>query len=57
VIQGSKAGFRKGRGTMDNVYILGHLTKSKLKKKGGGDVSTVCRRQGGVRQGRHRENV
>jgi hypothetical protein len=35
VIQGSKAGFRKGRGTIDNVYILGHLTKSKLKKKGG----------------------
>jgi hypothetical protein len=31
----SQAEFRKGRGTMDNVYILDHLTRNELKKKGG----------------------
>jgi hypothetical protein len=31
----SQAGFRKGRGTMDNVYILDHLRKNELKKKEG----------------------
>jgi hypothetical protein len=31
----SQAGFRKGRGTMDNVYILDHLTRNELRKKGG----------------------
>jgi hypothetical protein len=31
----SKRGFKKERGTMDNVYILDHLTKNQLKKKGG----------------------
>ncbi|KAH0814122.1 hypothetical protein GEV33_008671 [Tenebrio molitor] len=36
VVPGSQAGFRKGRGTMDNVYILDHLTRNELKKKGGG---------------------
>jgi hypothetical protein len=35
VIPDSKAGFKKKRGTMDNVHILDHLTKRKLKKKGG----------------------
>jgi hypothetical protein len=35
VIPVSQAGFRKGRGTMDNVYILDHLTKNEFKKKGG----------------------
>jgi hypothetical protein len=35
VIPDSQAGFRKGRGTIDNVCILDHLTKNKLKKKGG----------------------
>jgi hypothetical protein len=33
VIPDSQAGFRKGKGTMDNVYILVHLIKSKLKEK------------------------
>jgi hypothetical protein len=31
----NQAEFRKGRGTMDNEYILDHLTKYELKKKGG----------------------
>ncbi|KAJ3632437.1 hypothetical protein MTP99_009448 [Tenebrio molitor] len=34
VLPDSQAGFRKGRGTMDNEYILGHLTKNELCKKG-----------------------
>jgi hypothetical protein len=33
VVPDSQDGFRKGRGTMDNVYILYHLVKSELKKK------------------------
>jgi hypothetical protein len=33
VVPDSQAGFRKERGTMDNVYILDHLVKSELKKK------------------------
>jgi hypothetical protein len=35
VLPDSQAGFRKGRGTMDNVYILGHLIRNELRKKGG----------------------
>jgi hypothetical protein len=35
VVPDSQAGFRKGRGTMNNVYILDHLTKNGLKRKGG----------------------
>jgi hypothetical protein len=31
----SQAGFRKGRGTVDNVYILDHLARNELRKKGG----------------------
>jgi hypothetical protein len=33
VVLDSQAAFRKGRGTMGNVYILDHLVKSELKKK------------------------
>jgi hypothetical protein len=36
VVPDSQAGFRKGSGTMDNVYILDHLAISELKKKKGG---------------------
>jgi hypothetical protein len=35
VLPDSQARFRKGRGTMDNVYILDHLTRNELRKKGG----------------------
>jgi hypothetical protein len=35
VIPDSQAKFRKGKRTMDNVYILVHLTKSESKEKGG----------------------
>jgi hypothetical protein len=35
VVPDSHAGFKKGRGTMDSVYILDHLAKSELKKKEG----------------------
>jgi hypothetical protein len=34
VISDSQAGFRNRRGSMDNVYILDHLIKNELKKKG-----------------------
>ncbi|KAH0816889.1 hypothetical protein GEV33_005903 [Tenebrio molitor] len=43
VLPDSQAGFRKGRGTEDNVYILDHLARNELRKKGG----RMC----GVRQG------
>jgi hypothetical protein len=36
VLPDSQAGFRKGRGTVDNVYILDHLARNELRKKGGG---------------------
>jgi hypothetical protein len=29
-----QTGFRNGRGTVDNVYILDHLTMNELKTKG-----------------------
>jgi hypothetical protein len=35
VLPDRQAGFRKGRGTMDNEYILDHLTRNELWKKGG----------------------
>jgi hypothetical protein len=35
VLPDSQAGFRKGRGTMDKVYILDILTRNELRKKGG----------------------
>jgi hypothetical protein len=35
VVPDSHAGFKKGRGTMDSVYILDHLAKRELKKKEG----------------------
>jgi hypothetical protein len=57
VVPDSQAGFRKARRTMGNVYILDNLAKSEQKKKGGEDVRTVRRLQGGVRQGGQRENV
>lgn len=34
VIQETQAGFRRGRGTMDNVYVLQHVIKKKVQKKG-----------------------
>jgi hypothetical protein len=35
VLPNSQAEFRKESGTMDNVYILDHLTRNELRKKGG----------------------
>jgi hypothetical protein len=35
VVPYSQAGFRKERGTMDNVYILDHVTRNELKKERG----------------------
>jgi hypothetical protein len=35
VLPDSQAGFRGGRGTVDNVYILDHLARNELRKKGG----------------------
>jgi hypothetical protein len=35
VLPDGQAGFRKGRGTMGNVYSLDHLTRNELRKKGG----------------------
>jgi hypothetical protein len=40
---------KKERGAMDNVYILDHLTKNQLNKKGGRMYQqTVFRLQGGI---------
>jgi hypothetical protein len=35
VIPDGQARFRKGRGTMDNVYILDYVTNNELNKKEG----------------------
>jgi hypothetical protein len=35
VLPDSQAGFRKRRDTMENVYILTHLKRNKLRNKGG----------------------
>jgi hypothetical protein len=35
VVPDSQAGFRKGRSTVDSVYILDHLAQSELKRKKG----------------------
>jgi hypothetical protein len=34
VLPDGQAGFRKGRGTMDNVYILNHIIGNEIKKEG-----------------------
>jgi hypothetical protein len=34
VLPDGQAGFRKGRGTMDNVYILNHIIGNEIKKRG-----------------------
>jgi hypothetical protein len=36
VLPDSQAGFKRGRGTVDNTYILDHLARNELRKKGGG---------------------
>jgi hypothetical protein len=38
VLPDGQAGFRKGRGTMDNVYILNHIIGNEIKKRG----SKIC---------------
>ncbi|XP_063924722.1 uncharacterized protein LOC135138675 [Zophobas morio] len=35
ILPESQAGFRRGRGAMDNVYILNHLIEKELLKEGG----------------------
>ena len=35
ILPDSQAGFRRGRGTMDNVYILNHLIEKEIQKKSG----------------------
>lgn len=35
IIDDTQAGFRKERSTIDNVYILQHVVKREIKKKGG----------------------
>ncbi|KAJ3656121.1 hypothetical protein Zmor_015219 [Zophobas morio] len=35
ILPESQAGFRRGRGAMDNVYILHHLIEKELLKEGG----------------------
>jgi hypothetical protein len=47
VLPDSQTGFRKGRGIVDNVYILDYLTRNELRKKGG-RMCIVRRLQGGV---------
>lgn len=31
----TQAGFRKGRGTIDNIYVLNHIIQKEIRKKGG----------------------
>jgi hypothetical protein len=47
VVPYNQAGFRKRRSTINNVYILDHVTRNELKKKAE-DVCTVRRLQGGI---------
>lgn len=35
ILPETKAGFRKGRGTMDNIYVLNHIIQKEIRKKGG----------------------
>lgn len=35
ILPPSQAGFRKGMGTMDNIYVLNYLINRQLEKKGG----------------------
>jgi hypothetical protein len=44
VIPDSQAGFRKGKGTMDNIHP-GSFNKERIKRERGEDI---CRLQGGV---------
>jgi hypothetical protein len=37
VVPDSQAGFRKRRGTMDNIYNLNHLTKERIIEERGGN--------------------
>jgi hypothetical protein len=53
----SQAGFRKGKGTMDNVYILDYLTKNELKKKEARMYALFADFRTVFGQGRQRKNV
>lgn len=47
-----QAGFRKGRSTIDNIFILNHLIqRGKKERREGEDIHIVCGFEGGFRQG------
>lgn len=39
VIPGNQTGFRKGLGTIDNIYVINYLVNRQLVKKGGSMVA------------------
>lgn len=34
ILSETQAGFRKRRGTIDNIYVLNHIIKKEIRKKG-----------------------
>lgn len=34
ILPETQAGFKKGRGTMDNIYVLNHVIQKEIRKKG-----------------------
>lgn len=39
IIPGNQTGFRKGLGTIDNIYVINYLVSRQLVKKGGSMVA------------------
>lgn len=54
----SQTDFRRGRSSIDNIFVLNHIVqreKKKIRKKG--SIRIVRRHKGGVRQRRQRNDV
>jgi len=44
----SQTGFRKGMGTLDNIFVLNYLINRQIGKKGGETDCSVCGSESGV---------
>lgn len=50
VLSPNQVGFRKGRGMIDNIYVLNYLVNRQIgKKEGGGVGGIICRSEGSFR--------